>query len=1061
MKKPIHSLKHNFLSLAVALAIIFAALGSGAWYIYKVATNNSGAGDSRTLSFAAEINSPKTYDQPLLIKLSDLALSISPLGASPASASTEKNVIKYLNAYANTDIVQTRYFNKIKEDIILKSPGHPDVFEYQIDLRPYDFTKDPAGNLIFYETGHQDDEAYRRFAIPAPFMIDADGKKSQTRYVYFELAANGRLTIEPSAEWLKAAKYPVILDPTIEITVLNVHSHPQQGENWLVDFTTQGTADLSIIPNDQATIDDDEFVSLSCGSETRTPQILVHDIIFYPNWQCDGTATVIHYTKKIGNHTLRFEFGGQVAYAYNTAVSTIVFRSPSVQPCNDSTACGANCSFGGLVYGTVVVGTTCWLDRNLGASQAATAYNDRSSYGWLYQWGRGSDGHQITSPQLSAVIFGGSNGDVPGNSNFIATTTSPKDWRYPQNDNLWQDVNGINNPCPAGFRLPTSAEWHALALLIPVSGGAGDGSFHDCNANCREAAASSKLKITTAGGRVGSNGMLATQSSVGRYWSSSPSGVSANYLYFDSTNVNPTNSTYRTFGYSVRCIKDGAFTTVAAAPSLSGSAAPIVFRSNKVYPCSINTVCGTSCAYNGDVYATILVGTQCWFAENLRTIKYPDGTSIVKGDPSPSSASWNNSMTAYYSCPPNTGSTREDCAAAGGTTKLGMLYQWNTVVKTGLNNATSTVATGDGPQGICPAGWQVPTDDNAVTSGLGKLIDTATTLCGAGNEGTCLKAGGASGFNIPLSGERYYNGINSVYFSRDSTVDLWSSSESSSVNAQERYFYTGPSVARYSTSKIYGLSVRCLQDTIPRAGVTSPINGVVAPIVFRSPATTRTCGADTTCGTQCNFGGLVYGTVVAEDGNCWLDRNLGASRAATAYNDKLSYGYYYQWGRGSDGHQIVSPQLSAVTFVGSDGDVPGHSSFIATTTSPSDWRYPQNGNLWQGVSGINNPCPAGFRLPTSAEWTDLITTHAGITTASCSGGTCRQALAASNLKIPTAGIRNDSNGVLFFQSSSGSYWSSSAPASPNVDYLYFASTSVNPANVSTRALGYSVRCLKD
>jgi len=102
-----------------------------------------------------------------------------------------------------------------------------------------------------------------------------------------------------------------------ELTILNVHSHPQQGENWEVSFTTKGTNDLKIIPNDQATIDDDEFTGLFCDNEERFPQILQGDIIYYPDWQCDGTGKVINYTKKAGKHTLRFEFGGQTAYAYN------------------------------------------------------------------------------------------------------------------------------------------------------------------------------------------------------------------------------------------------------------------------------------------------------------------------------------------------------------------------------------------------------------------------------------------------------------------------------------------------------------------------------------------------------------------------------------------------------------------------------------------------------------------------------------------------------------------------------------------------------------------------
>src|SRR5687767_462877 len=35
----------------------------------------------------------------------------------------------------------------------------------------------------------------------------------------------------------------------------------------------------------------------------------------------------------------------------------------------------------------------------------------------------------------------------------------------------------------------------------------------------------------------------------------------------------------------------------------------------------------------------------------------------------------------------------------------------------------------------------------------------------------------------------------------------------------------------------------------------------------------------------------------------WLDRNLGASRAATFFNDSLAAGDLFQWGRLDDGHQ--------------------------------------------------------------------------------------------------------------------------------------------------------------
>lgn len=38
-------------------------------------------------------------------------------------------------------------------------------------------------------------------------------------------------------------------------------------------------------------------------------------------------------------------------------------------------------------------------------------------------------------------------------------------------------------------------------------------------------------------------------------------------------------------------------------------------------------------------------------------------------------------------------------------------------------------------------------------------------------------------------------------------------------------------------------------------------------------------------------------------GHTWMDRNLGASRAATSSTDTEAYGDLYQWGRAADGHQ--------------------------------------------------------------------------------------------------------------------------------------------------------------
>lgn len=96
----------------------------------------------------------------------------------------------------------------------------------------------------------------------------------------------------------------------------------------------------------------------------------------------------------------------------------------------------------GLTYGFCYNPSTqkIWLDRNLGATQVALTFNDSSAYGWLFQWGRSADGHQISTSLLldeQASFY------QVGHGYFI---TNPNNWLTPSNDNLWQGTNGLNNP---------------------------------------------------------------------------------------------------------------------------------------------------------------------------------------------------------------------------------------------------------------------------------------------------------------------------------------------------------------------------------------------------------------------------------------------------------------------------------------------------------------------------------------------------------------------------------------------------------------------------------------
>jgi uncharacterized protein (TIGR02145 family) len=179
-----------------------------------------------------------------------------------------------------------------------------------------------------------------------------------------------------------------------------------------------------------------------------------------------------------------------------------------------------------------------WMDRNLGASQAATGSTDTAAYGDLYQWGRGADGHQCRN---SATTFTLSSTDQPGHGDFILANSGINDWRSPQNNNLWQGVNGVNNPCPSAYRLPTDAELEAERTSWMSNNDAG--------------AFASPLKFPVAGFRDASAGSLASVGSNGFYWSSTVNGTFANFLYFFSS-IAYMNLNFRARGLSVRCLKD-------------------------------------------------------------------------------------------------------------------------------------------------------------------------------------------------------------------------------------------------------------------------------------------------------------------------------------------------------------------------------------------------------------------------------------------------------------------------------------------------------------------------
>jgi uncharacterized protein (TIGR02145 family) len=200
-------------------------------------------------------------------------------------------------------------------------------------------------------------------------------------------------------------------------------------------------------------------------------------------------------------------------------------------------------------------------------------------------------------------------------------------------------------------------------------------------------------------------------------------------------------------------------------------------------------------------------------------------------------------------------------------------------------------------------------------------------------------------------------------------------------------------------------------------------------------------------GTYCaNLQSSIF-EVTTITGRTWMDRNLGASKSAASSSDSGSFGDLYQWGRRSDGHQCRNASIT--TTLSSSNNTPANSAFIIAPSTPNDWRNPQNSSLWQGVSGTNNPCPSGYRLPTATEFNAELQSW---TNKNSSGAI------SSPLRLPTAGYREFADGTI--ESGIGSYWTSTVDNANSSVSFDFDGSSAAFYN-SGRAYGSSVRCIKN
>jgi len=209
--------------------------------------------------------------------------------------------------------------------------------------------------------------------------------------------------------------------------------------------------------------------------------------------------------------------------------------------------------------------------------------------------------------------------------------------------------------------------------------------------------------------------------------------------------------------------------------------------------------CGTVTDIDGNEYPTIIIGSQCWMAEDLKVTLYPNGDLIpnVRDDTDWDNLEDNNTDDAYC------------CYNNDNTTDYGGLYTYAAAIGDNWERDNA-----DG-QGVCPDGWHLPTDaewttltDNLGGTNIagGKMKEIGTIHWNSPNEG----ADNSSGFSALPNGLRDYNGS---FHYLGVNGRWWSATEYGSGTAYLRLLPgSSAEINNNGSMKQNGFSVRCVRD---------------------------------------------------------------------------------------------------------------------------------------------------------------------------------------------------------------------------------------------------------
>ena len=203
---------------------------------------------------------------------------------------------------------------------------------------------------------------------------------------------------------------------------------------------------------------------------------------------------------------------------------------------------------------------------------------------------------------------------------------------------------------------------------------------------------------------------------------------------------------------------------------------------------------------DGQTYATVEIGEQCWMAQNLNYGTYlasNAGGSLTHDDGIVEKYCWNNNP--------------DNCDNS--TTHPGGFYEFFEAIQYYSGQPTEPV------QGACPDGWHMPANTE-----FSELINY---LGGSSVAGTALKVGGSSGFEGVIAGWRCTSG--GSFLTLFPKGFWWSSTQ---FNSNDAWFMdvdnTTPYASQDHYGKTLGFNIRCVKNE-----TTTAINQIKTDETFK------------------------------------------------------------------------------------------------------------------------------------------------------------------------------------------------------------------------------------